>query len=152
MARCPKLLLAAAAMVLAGATYSGTATAAPGDLDGSFAGGGKLTIAPGGKQSEIDDVAIQPDGKLVLAGWIDQTSSSDFLVVRLNSDGSFDQGFGTGGIATVNFPAKGTTTDTASGVAIRPDGKIVVGGTSHDNNQTADRVAVAQLNANGTPD
>src|SRR3954467_4930917 len=108
MARCPKLLLAAAAMVLAGASYSGTATAAPGDLDPSFAGGGKLTFAPGGKQSEIDDVAIQPDGKLVLAGWIDQSGTGadlDFLVARLNPDGLFDQGFGSGGIATMNFPA-----------------------------------------------
>jgi uncharacterized delta-60 repeat protein len=142
------LLLAAVATCV----YVGTAVAAPGDLDPSFNGSGKLTFAPGGKQSEIDDVAIQPDGRLVLAGWIDQAGSSDFLVVRLNPDGSFDQGFGTGGIATVNFPAKGATTDTASGLAIRPDGKIVVGGTSHDNNQGQDRVAVAQLNANGTPD
>ena len=42
------------------ADISGTAAAAPGELDPSFAGGGKLTFAPGGKQSEIDDVAIQP--------------------------------------------------------------------------------------------
>jgi uncharacterized delta-60 repeat protein len=155
MAHTPTWLRPAAAaivVVCALAASTATAAAAPGDLDASFAGGGKLTFAPGGKQTEIDDVAIQPDGKLVLAGWIDQTGSSDFLVARLNPDGSFDQGFGTGGIATINFPAKGATTDTASGVAIRPDGKLVVGGTSHDNNQGQDRVAVAQLNANGTPD
>jgi hypothetical protein len=73
----------AAAGGLAGGT--GTAAAAPGDLDSSFNGSGKLTFAPGGKQSEIDDVAIQPDGKLVLAGWIDQDGTGgnlDFLVVR----------------------------------------------------------------------
>src|SRR3954453_19778169 len=142
MARCPKLLLAAAAMVLAGASYSGTATAAPGDLDSSFAGGGKLTFAPGGKQSEIDDVAVQPDGKLLLAGWIDQGSNLDFLVVRLNPNGSFDQSFGSGGIATMSFPSKGTSNDTASGVAIQPDGKIVVAGTAHDNNQGTDGVGI----------
>ena len=155
MARWPKSSRAIIALLLVGsafAVYASAAAGAPGDLDLSFNGSGKLTFAPGGKQSEIDDVAIQLDGKLVLAGWIDATGSSDFLVVRLNPDGSFDQGFGTGGIATINFPAKGTTTDTGSGVAIRPDGKIVVGGTSHDNNQGEDRVAVAQLNANGTPD
>jgi uncharacterized delta-60 repeat protein len=154
MAHWPSLRSAAvlAALGVSMALTAGTAAADPGDLDSSFAGGGKLTFAPGGKQSEIDDVAVQPDGKLVAAGWIDQTGSSDFLVVRLNPDGSFDPGFGTGGVATINFPAKGTTTDTGSGVAIRPDGKVVVGGTSHDNTLGADRVAVAQLNANGTPD
>jgi uncharacterized delta-60 repeat protein len=152
MARDPKKMLAAAAMVLVGVACAGTATAAPGDLDPSFAGGGKLTLAPGGKQTEIDDVAVEPDGKLVLAGWIDQGGSLDFLVVRLNTDGSFDQGFGSGGVATMNFPAKGTTNDTGSGVAIQPDGKIVVAGTSHDNSQGVDRIAVGRFNPNGTPD
>ena len=91
----------------------------------------------------------------MLAGWIDQDGTGgnlDFLVVRLNRDGSFDQGFGSGGTATMNFPAKGTTADTAAGVAIQPDGKVVVAGTSHDNNQGADRVAIGRFNPNGTPD
>ena len=141
--------------VVAAGVCAVPAIAAPGDLDPSFNGTGKLAFAPGNRQSQIDDVAIQPDGKLVLAGWIDQSGTgahTDFLVVRLNPDGSFDQGFGTGGIATVNFPAKGTTTDTASGVAIQADGKIVVGGTSHDNTLGQDRIGVARLNPNGTPD
>jgi uncharacterized delta-60 repeat protein len=154
MAHWPKLrsALVLAALGLSMTAAAGTAAAAPGDLDSSFAGGGKLTFAPAGKQSEIDDVAIQPDGKLVLAGWIDQGGDLDFLVVRLNPDGSFDQGFGSGGIATMTFPAKGTSNDTASGVAVQPDGKIVVAGTAHDNNQGADRVGIGRFNPNGTPD
>src|SRR3954469_2379179 len=144
MAHWPRLRSAVvlAALGVSLTLTAGTAAAAPGALDSSFAGGGKLTFAPGGKQSEIDDVAIQPDGKLVLAGWIDQSGTGadlDFLVARLNPDGLFDQGFGSGGIATMNFPAKGTTTDTAGGVAIQSDGKIVAAGTSHDNSQGADR-------------
>jgi len=159
MASWPKTWRAAASIVLAAcglAGTAGTAAAAPGDLDSSFDGTGKLTFAPGGKQSEIDDIAIQPDGKLVLVGWIDQDGTGgnlDFLVVRLNPDGSFDQGFGSGGVATVNFSGKGLTADTASGVAIRPDGKIVVGGTTHDSGGgVTNYMAVAQLNPNGTPD
>src|SRR3954447_5804868 len=91
------------------AITTGSAAAAPGDLDSTFAGGGKLTLQPGGKQSEIDDVALQPDGKLVLVGWIDQDGNGgnlDFLVVRLNPDGSFDQGFCSGGMAAMRFPAE----------------------------------------------
>lgn len=150
-----KLRFAAVVGALAAAAVPATALAAPGDLDPGFAGDGTLTFAPDGKRTEIDDVAIQPDGKLVLAGWIDQSGTGadlDFLVARVNPDGSFDQGFGTAGIATMNFPAKGTTSDTASGVAIQPDGRIVVAGTSHDNTQGADRVAVGRFTAAGTPD
>jgi uncharacterized delta-60 repeat protein len=151
----PKFVVMAMALA-AFAVPAGSATAAPGDLDPSFHGDGKLTFAPNGKHAEIDDVAIQPDGKLVLAGWIDQDGTGgelDFLVVRLNTDGSFDPGFGSGGIATVNFVGKGLTSDTASGVAVQPDGKIVVGGTSHDSGGGGSTyMAIARLNANGTPD
>src|SRR5689334_4970185 len=157
MAHWPKLRSAAAvaALGVSMAVTAGSAAAAPGDLDSSFDGDGKLTFAPGGKQSEIDDVAVQPDGKLVLAGSIDQDGTGgevDFLVARLNPDGSFDQSFGSGGTATMSFPAKGNTSDSASGVAIQPDGKIVVAGTSHDQSLGDDRVAVGRFNANGTPD
>src|ERR671931_655913 len=159
MAHWPKMCRAAAAILLAAgvlAAVTGTAAAAPGDLDSSFDGDGKLAFAPGGKQSEIDDVAIQPDGKLVLAGWINQDGGggeNDFLVVRLNPDGSFDPGFGSGGVATVNFSGKGLTSDIASGVAVQPDGKIVVGGSTHDSGGGGtDYMAVARLNPNGTPD
>lgn len=157
MAHWPKLrsAVALAALGVSMSITAGSATAAPGDLDSSFDGDGKLTFAPGGKQSEFDDVAIQPDGKLVLAGWIDQDGSGadlDFLVARLNPDGSFDQGFGSGGTATMNFPAKGKTGDTASGVAIQPDGKIVVAGTSRDQSLGVDQIAVGRFNPNGTPD
>ena len=159
MAAWPKTCRAAASIVFAAgalAAASGTAAAAPGDLDSSFNGSGKLTFAPGGKQAEIDDIAIQPDGKLVLAGWVDQDGTGgevDFLVVRLNSDGSFDQGFGSGGIATVNFSGKGMTSDTASGVAVQPDGKIVVGGSTHDSGGGGGTyMGIARLNSDGTPD
>jgi uncharacterized delta-60 repeat protein len=155
MAHWPRFLAMPIALA-ALARSAGSAMAAPGDLDSSFDGDGKLTFAPGGKKAEIDDVAIQPDGKLVLAGWIDQDGTGgnvDFLVVRLNPNGSFDPGFGSGGVATVNFTGKGLTSDTASAVAVQPDGKIVVGGTTHDSGGGGTtNMAVVRLNSNGTPD
>jgi uncharacterized delta-60 repeat protein len=140
------------ALVLAfTALGASTAAAAPGDLDPSFNGTGKLTFAPGGRTTQITDVAIQPDGKIVLAGWVDQGGGNiDFLVSRLNPGGSFDQGFGSGGIKTVDFPGKGPTADTGSGVALQPDGKIVVAGTSSYTNFT--NAAVVRLEPNGDPD
>jgi uncharacterized delta-60 repeat protein len=153
MAHWSKLRLAVAlvALAVALAFSAGTAAAAPGDLDPSFSGSGKLSFAPGGRTTQVNDVAIQPDGKIVLAGWIEQGGGNiDFLVARLNPNGSFDQGFGSGGIKTVDFPGKGPTSDTASGVALQPDGKIVVAGTSTYTVNTS--VAIARLEPNGDPD
>jgi uncharacterized delta-60 repeat protein len=79
---------------------------------------------------EINDVVIQPDGKIVAAG---QTGAfndefterpSSIMVARYNSNGSLDYTFGTGGIVTTELDGYGK----ATGVALQPDGKIVVAG------------------------
>ena len=66
----------------------------PGDLDTTFGSGGKVYNLPT-NFTPAEDVAIQPDGKLVLAGTtIGPDMTQDFAVVRLNSDGSPDTGPG----------------------------------------------------------
>jgi uncharacterized delta-60 repeat protein/CSLREA domain-containing protein len=65
--------------------------------------------------------AEQADGKTIVVG----TSQGDFLVQRYNIDGSLDTSFGNAGSATVDF---GSSDDEATGVAVQPDGKIVVVG------------------------
>jgi uncharacterized delta-60 repeat protein len=53
----------------------------------------------------------------------------------------------------VNFSGKGLTSDTASGVAVQPDGKIVVAGSTHESGGGAGTyMGIARLNPNGTPD
>jgi uncharacterized delta-60 repeat protein len=127
MRRALSLLVAAAAALVA----ASQAIAAPGDLDTTFANGGKLafTIA---QAATADAVAIQPDDKIVLAGVAKISGTdSDIAVTRLNSDGSFDTGFGNGGSRTVNVSTTGGQSfDFPLGVALQPDGKIVVGGAS----------------------
>jgi uncharacterized delta-60 repeat protein len=113
----------------------GVAVAATaGDLDPTFDGDGKrvlpLRIDPG-------DVLAQPDGKTLV------TDSRSFRVLRLNSDGSLDNGFGGDGIAAADFGA-GAAIGPAT---LQPDGKIVVAGST-----ASGAIAVARFNPNGSLD
>lgn len=88
-----------------------------GALDPSFGNGGVATGAGPG----FNAIKLQADGKIVGVGGF----SGPFMVARLNSNGSFDTSFDTDGIATTDaLGVYGTPT----GVAVRSDGKIVVGG------------------------
>ena len=108
-----------------------------GSLDASFDGDGIKTLNLGGTGG-AEDVLVQPDGKIVLV-----STNTDFVVVRLNPDGSLDSSFDGDGIAFVNFGGD----DIAYGVALYPGGKLVVVGTS-----TYAGMAVARLNADGSLD
>jgi uncharacterized delta-60 repeat protein len=109
-----------------------------GTLDSTFGTGGKVLTSFGGSLSAASDVAIQPDGKIVAVG----IANGDFGIARYNSDGSLDAGFGTGGLVTTDFGSF----DQANGVALQPDGKIVVVGF------LIDAVGVARYNADGSLD
>jgi uncharacterized delta-60 repeat protein len=100
---------------IAVARYSAT-----GHLDRTFEGDGRTLIDLGGSETALD-VAIQPDGRIVLVG----TDGPDFFVVRLLADGSLDPEFGVGGSVRTDFRG---SQDTALAVAIQQDGMIVVGG------------------------
>lgn len=117
-----------------------------GSLDQSFGDGGKVFTAATNADDSANAVALQPDGKIVVVGatQVSGTESGDFLVVRYNSNGSLDTGFGTGGVVTVNQGAY----DVFNAVAVQPDGKIVAAGRTSD----GDRAVVARLNPNGSLD
>ena len=110
--------------------------AAIGALDPSFGAGGKV-IANG---APLTDVALQPDGRIVTVG----TANGNFFIARLNPDGNLDTTFDTEGLVAIDFGG----TDRAIGVAIQPDGKIViVGSTTNGTN-----IAVARLTTTGALD
>ena len=95
-----------------------------GSPDMSFGAGGKVTTNFR-TFDLVHAMALQPDGKIVVAGdsWFD---TDDFAVARYNSDGSLDMSFGSGGMVTTDFGDN----EYANAVAIKPDGKIIVAGTS----------------------
>jgi len=106
--------------------FCATRLTTDGALDLTFNGTGATTTGfVSGDQSTPAAVAIQPDGKLVLAGSCYGLGYVDFCVLRYNIDGTIDTTFATNGITVVPV---GAGSDQATSVALRPDGRIVVGG------------------------
>jgi uncharacterized delta-60 repeat protein len=107
---------------------------AAGALDRNFGVGGRAFVSFGAGTSVLysGDVAIQPDGKILLVGTVVGASiqqvqcpaDQDAAVIRLNSDGSLDSGFGDGGKVRLGV----STCDTAESIALAADGSIYIGG------------------------
>jgi uncharacterized delta-60 repeat protein len=102
----------------------------PGTLDTSFNGTGTVTTSIGSSNDDGNSVAIQGDGKIVVAGYSGFFNSRDFAAVRYNSDGSLDTSFNGTGIVTTSIGSSGE--DEGYSVAIQSDGKIVVAGFSNN--------------------
>jgi uncharacterized delta-60 repeat protein len=117
-----------------------------GTLDTSFNGTGKVITSVGNAGSGAEELAIQPDGKIVAAGYA-VGANNDFAFVRYNPNGSLDTSFG--GTGKIIIPI-GNSFDYAYSVAIQADGKIVAAGSS-SNNSGSD-FAVVRLNPNGSLD
>lgn len=102
------------------------------------------------------DVAIQNDGKIVVAGWTnvndDPESELNFAVARLNANGSLDNSFSSNGMVQVDF---GSYDSYAHSIALQNDDKIVLAGTydyHNTNNQLASFMVVARLTPTGLLD
>jgi uncharacterized delta-60 repeat protein len=97
--------------------------------DGSFGPGGKITTTVG-HQSGANAVLLQPDGKLVVAGWVVPSAGepSDVLLARFLPNGRLDASFGTAGSVTTHFVANNH--EEANALLLQPDGKLVVAGRS----------------------
>src|SRR5689334_21596272 len=95
-------------------------------------------------------MALQPDGKIVAVGSArdDNLPNADFLVMRFTPGGGLDNTWDSDGIA---FTAIGAVNDVRRGVAIQPDGKIVVAG---DGGVTtvSTSLGVARYNSDATLD
>jgi uncharacterized delta-60 repeat protein len=116
-----------------------------GSLDSSFGGGGQTVVNVGGSNDAAYSVALQQDGKIVVAGqaYAGYGFTYDFAVVRLSADGSLDSTFGDGGKVTTDFGKD----DIGRKVLIQPDGRIVVVGLSIN-----DRFALARYLPDGQLD
>jgi uncharacterized delta-60 repeat protein len=125
-----------------------------GTLDNTFGDNGTKVIDILGNNDGSHDekvnsaLAIQADGKIVAAGYIQNVISYDFMMVRLNIDGTVDASFGTNGFAITDV--NDATSDAIRGIAIQPDGKIVAVGASTINSTVS--FIAARYSSNGSLD
>ncbi|MCW2923293.1 MAG: uncharacterized protein JWM98_697 [Thermoleophilia bacterium] len=120
-----------------------------GTLDTTFNGTGyELSVVGDGSFQSIMAIALQPDGKIVTAGYAGYPGlSGEMVVTRVLPNGTIDSGFGTSG--TVHIPGNANF-DILRGVAIAPDGKIVA--TGRIENGARYDWATLRLNADGSLD
>lgn len=102
-----------------------------GALDGGFDGDGKVTTAVG-SVSQGKAIAIDDNGRFVVAGFGRFSGSDDIAVVRYNTDGSLDAAFGGTGI--VNVPVGGSGSDEGNAVALQSDAKVLAAGMARNGN------------------
>ncbi len=115
-----------------------------GDLDLDFNGTGIVTGPIG------TDVAIQPDGRIIVAGsYKIAPSKYKFGVMRHTISGTVDTAFGNAGVITTPI---GNASDYGNSVAIQPDGKIVVAGTSEKNDALNQNIAIVRYTGDGNLD
>lgn len=102
---------------------------AGGVLDSTFGTGGRVTTAVASGSEEGFGLAVQGDGKIIVAGYSVTVPGSrvEFAIVRYLSTGALDSGFGAGGKVTTRV---GGSFDFGRSLAIQTDGKMVVAGSS----------------------
>jgi uncharacterized delta-60 repeat protein len=111
-----------------------------GHLDQSFGTDGVVLSDVGGNDIGRS-VAVQPDGKVLLAGFTEDGVTSDFVLARYLPGGSLDPGFAIGGIVITDFGGW----DEGRGLSLERDGRILVAGMTNANED----FALARYDVNG---
>ncbi|HET9933727.1 MAG TPA: hypothetical protein VFQ35_23650 [Polyangiaceae bacterium] len=122
-----------------------------GALDSSFGQGGKVTTPIGAGTDVARAIAIQSDGKILLAGSsVGTGTGTDFALARYTSDGRLDTSFGDGGKVVT---ALSNDADVAYALMLQKDGKIVLGGQVNNGaSATGLDFALVRYDSNGTLD
>jgi len=134
-----------------------------GTLDTTFGSGGEAItgfandtnrVALGPVSAQAYSVAVQPDGKIVAAGYANIDGEEDFAVVRYKANGTLDLAFGAGGKVITEFGQQGASYAFGNSIAVQSDGKIVVAGEAYISSGLVPNrdFALARYNSNGTLD
>lgn len=114
-----------------------------GTLDTTFGTNGIVTTDFGNTPEVVNGLAVQSDGRIVVAGYRLLNQYFDFALARYNSDGTLDGSFGSGGKVTTDLSG---VDDLGRAVVINSDGKIIVVGESNTD------FAAARYNSDGSLD
>jgi len=138
-----KLWLLTVVAALAAGTSASAAAATPGSLDTAFGTNGITISNVGGLPN---DAILAPNGDILVTS-INGVSGG--AVVRYLPNGKVDTTFGSDGVASISSSSLIVGAD---GIALAPDGKILVSSGAENSAQTSRGLDVARLNANGTLD
>lgn len=117
---------------------------ADGTLDATFGSGGRVTTDFYDFSDSVSGVVVQPDGKIVAAGFAGRAGpSSDYGLARYNADGTLDSTFGVGGKVSTDFNGE---RDQSFALILQADGKFVASGFAGNN------VGLARYNSDGSLD
>ena len=122
-----------------------------GSFDNAFGNSG-IFIFDSGTSDAGSDIILQQNGQIIVTGGSETSNgSNDYkaLIIRLNSNGTFDRRFGTGGIATFHY---GGLMAIVCGASIQPDGKIVIATFKHSPDWQKADIFITRLNTDGTVD
>lgn len=95
-----------------------------GSLDTSFDGDGFAFISIGVGSDGANSIVIEPSGKILVAGFADSGTNSDFAIVRFNSNGSLDSSYGIAGKVILNI----FVSDIGNAIVLDSLGRAVVAG------------------------
>ena len=110
--------------------------------------GAALSNCPVGGHDWGRALALQPDGKIIVAGNTRYSARLDGLVIRYNTNGTPDTTFGNGGV--VNYKSPSNTNDWCRAAVLQPDGKILIVGHSISGKRSS--ALALRYNSDGTPD
>lgn len=120
-----KFILGASGFYASSVAFSCVRVNTTGTLDNTFGINGLAEIDITPNFDKCQDIAIQADDKIVMAGYSNNGTNEDVAIVRLNVDGTIDNSFGNNGIVTTTVS---TFDERVASIVIQSDGKIVVGG------------------------
>lgn len=120
-----------------------------GDLDNSFNGVGWTWVPFGINDDLLEDIALQDDNKIVMAGWTNIGSMQVWAIARLNANGAIDNTFDADGRNTVDF--NGSTLNHGYSVVVQKDGKLVMSGETHQTGANYE-MALCRFKPNGSID
>ncbi len=122
-----------------------------GTPDTSFGTQG-IATAKWGAGTYGGDLAIQPDGAIIVVGEMEDDNWLHLIMTtRFSATGQLDTGFGSDGMALIR-PRNDSWWDSASSIALQPDGGIVVTGASTPSSSEISNIVFARLDANGRLD
>lgn len=138
-------------IILAGRSSSGSSVSyatvaranSDGTLDTTFGTNG-YTKKISGSESDIQSLIILPDDKIIVVGYV-LNNNADIQIIKLNADGSYDNSFGTNGIAVINFDSLSQR----AFCSVMNGDKILIGGVVNNPNESS---LLLQLNPNGSID